>query len=83
MLTKTNEIETRLKELPYLFEVSKFYSGWEKILMGYNVSASSLLRKRFTMVRVKEEIDKNNWPLEVDDCWGSGYVAFRLVIKND
>jgi hypothetical protein len=51
-------------------------------LIGYNVSASSLLRKRLTVVRIKEEIDKNNWPLEVDDCWGSGYVAFRLMIKK-
>lgn len=81
-MTDLTTILDDLKKIDYLYDVSAFYGGWGKEVIGYNASASSLLRKRFTLVRIKELIDKNQWPLDVDDCWGEGYVAFRLMIKN-
>lgn len=70
-----------LRGMDYLFEISLVKTWLTKKVVGFNVSASSLLRKNFTMLRVQDEIEKNNLPLIVDDNLGGGYTSFRLMIK--
>jgi len=74
-------IEKHLKSLPYLKITGQVRTWFGGKVVGFNAQASSLLRKRFTIERIEEEIEANDIPLIVDDYLGEGYNSFRLMIK--
>lgn len=74
-------IEKHLRELHYLKVNGKIRTWFGGSVVGFNVSASSLIRKPYTIERVKEEILKNDIPLIVEDLLGEGYNSFRLMLK--
>lgn len=75
--TLTNDIGVR-----YLFDVSECFNSVSRKVIGFNASASSLFRKKYTLERVSNYIKMHNLPLEVDDYLGEGYVRFRIMIKR-
>lgn len=74
-------IEAHLKSIPYITVTGKIRTWFGGEVVGFNAKASSLLRKPFTLQRIKIEIEKNDMPLFVDDYLGEGYDSFRLMIK--
>lgn len=74
-------IESFLKGLDYLKVVSQVRTWLTYQVVGWNVQASSLIRKNFTLKRISEEIEKNDLPLIVEDSLGDGYTSFRLLLK--
>lgn len=74
-------IEKHLRELHYLKVNGKIRTWFGGTVVGFNVQASSIIRKPTTLQRIKIEIEKNDMPLFVDDYLGEGYDSFRLMIK--
>lgn len=74
-------ILAHLKLIPYIKVNSLYKKLWSNEVLGFNVSASSLLRKRKTLERINEEIHNYDLPLYVDDYLGDGYCSFRLMIR--
>lgn len=70
-----------LRKLDYLYGIGLVRTWITRRVVGFNVSASSLLRKNFTLLRIQDEIEKHNLPLIVEDNLGAGYTSFRLMIK--
>lgn len=74
-------IEEHLRKLFYLTRHGYVKDGFCGKVIGFNVSASSVLRKPYTMQRVQDEIDINELPLTIEDHLGDRYTSFRLMIK--
>lgn len=73
-------IYSHLKKLPYL-KVNSLVKTWlTNNVVGFNVSASSIIRKRKTIERVASEINNYELPLLIDEGM-EGYSSFRLMIK--
>jgi len=71
-------ILSHLKEIEYIFLGSEIWSDWGKKVIGWNASASSIVRCDYTISRLKDEISELHLPLkiEIKDCVNS----FRLMI---
>lgn len=54
---------------------------WFGDVLGWNLFASSMIRKSYTIERLKEDIEENKLPLEIKDepemC-----NAFQVFLKN-
>lgn len=70
-----------LRELDFLWIGRPIRDGWFGSVIGWNVFASSILRKSFTLERLKEEIELNHLPLEIKDEPNVSN-AFQVFIKN-
>lgn len=74
-------IYAHLKKLHYL-KINSLVKTWlTNTVVGFNVSASSLLRKRKIIERVASEINTYELPLLVDDEKTPETTSFRLMIK--
>jgi len=56
-----------LRELEYIWMGKEIRNGWFGKLLGWRVSASSIMRKPYTLERLQEFIDENNLPLVIED----------------
>lgn len=73
-------ILSHLKLIDYIRVHSLVKTWLTDNVVGFNVSASSLIRKRKTIERVASEINNYELPLLVDEG-KEGYSSFRLMIK--
>lgn len=74
-------IEAHLKSIPYIKITGQVRTWFGGQVVGFNAQASSIIRKPYTIERIKKEIEENNIPLFVQDYLGEGYDSFRLMIK--
>lgn len=74
-------ILAHLKLIPYIKVNSLYKKLWSNEVLGFNISASSLLRKNKTLERINNEIYNYDLPIFIDDYLGDGYTSFRLMIK--
>lgn len=64
----TLEIEYHLKRLPYLFNISSIRENmFSKEPVGWNCNSSSVIRKEYTLERLKAEIKSKNLPLRIEE----------------
>lgn len=70
-----------LRSIEYIWVGCAIKDGWFGSVIGWNIFASSLLRKRFTMERLKEEIEEYHLPLVIEDE-KEMTNAFRVYIKK-
>jgi hypothetical protein len=74
-------IYEHLRKLHYL-KINSLARTWlTDSVVGFNVSASSLLRKNYTIERINQEINNYELPLLVDDEATPYTSSFRLMIK--
>lgn len=74
-------IEAHLKSIPYITVTGKIRTWFGGEVVGFNAKASSIIRKPYTIQRIKEEIKSNDIPVFVDDYLGENYNSFRIMIK--
>ena len=70
-----------LREMDFLWVGKPIWKGWFLYVIGWNVCASSVVRKSFTIERLKKEIEEKNLPLEIKDEPNMSN-AFQVFIKQ-
>lgn len=60
-------ILSHLKEIEYITVGLPIFKSWYWEVVGWNLFSSSMIRKNFTIERLREEIEINNLPLEIKD----------------
>jgi len=81
MIPDYQPIEKHLRQLDYLTIISQKKTWFSDRVMGWNVKASSVIRKPYTVKRVEEEILKYDLPLIVSDPAGDHFDSFEILLK--
>lgn len=77
----TESVFRQLKEIEHLRVGSEIRQWFFGKIVGWNVYANTLLRKRITMEEVQEEINARNLPLEIRDTF-EFTDSFQVILKD-
>ena len=80
MIDKKVIIE-ELRSLDFIWLGSEIRNGWFGRLIGWNATASSVMRKPFTLKRLQEEIDLRHLPLVIEDEYDM-LNSFKIILKD-
>jgi hypothetical protein len=80
-MNEYRQVENYLKSLFYLRFQSRIRKWFGGKVIGFNVSAPSLIRKAAVLERIKIEIQNHELPLEIEDDMGDKSESFRLMLK--
>jgi len=76
-------IEAFLKTLDFI-SVRSYVRVWiTKAVIGFNVTASSCIRKRYTIERLCKIIEEENLPVWIDNQTGDHTDLFRIMLNHE
>lgn len=77
----TEELAAFLKSIDYIWVGSPIRKWFFGDIVGWNVCSSSLIRKEYTIVRLRSEIEYDNLPLVVKE--ENEYTnSFKVMIHD-